>query len=76
MEPEIYTKMLRNLSEKLEVKFPAITLSLSNYRVKIACLQDVFSDISELEASAVVGQSLSQKDRKRRKRKGEKKKIE
>ena len=74
MEPEIYTKMLRNLSEKLWAKFPAITLSLSDYRLKTACLQDVFSDISELEASPEVGQLLQQNERKRRKRKGKKSK--
>ena len=70
MQPEIYTKMLRNLTEKLGTKFPAITRSHS--RVKIPCLQDAFSDISELEASPEVGQSLQQNYRKRRKRKGQK----
>ena len=57
MEPEIYTKMRRHLSEKLGARFPAITLSLDDYRVKIACLQDAFSDISELEASPEVEQA-------------------
>jgi len=37
--------------------------------VKIVRLDDAFSDIFELEASAVEGQSLPQKDKKRRKRK-------
>ena len=41
--------------------------------VKIARLNDAFSDTFELEASPVEGQSLPQKDKKRRKRKGEKK---
>jgi len=71
MEPEIYTKMLRNLSKKLAAKFPATALSYS--MVKIARLNDAFSEIFQLEASPVEGQSLPQKDKKRRKRKGEKK---
>ena len=41
--------------------------------VEIARLVDAFSEIFELEASLVEGQSLQQKERKRRKRKGEKK---
>ena len=72
METVICTKILRDLSVTPGAKFPETTLS--DTIVKVARLKDVFSDISELEASAVVGQSLSQKDRKRRKRKGEKKK--
>jgi len=70
MEPEICTKMLRNLSEKLRAKFPATTRGCS--RVTIARLDDAFSDFFELEASPVEGQSMQQKDKKRRKRKGEK----
>jgi len=38
--------------------------------VKIACLDDALSEIFELEASTVEGQSLQQKVKKRRKRKG------
>jgi len=72
MEPEICTKMLRNLSEKLRAKFTATTRGYS--RVKIARLDDAFSDFFELEVSPVEGQSLHQKDKKRRKRKGGKKK--
>ena len=34
--------------------------------VKIACLDDTLSEIFELEASPVKGQSLQQKDKKRR----------
>jgi len=41
MEPEICTKLLRNLSEKLKAKFLATTLGYS--RVKIAHLDDAFS---------------------------------
>ena len=68
MQPEICTKMHRNLSEKLAEKFFATTLSYS--MVKIALLDDAFSEIFELEVGPVEGQSLRQKD-KRRKRKGE-----
>jgi len=73
MEPEIYTKMLRNLSENLRAKFPATTHGYS--RVKIVCLHDAFSDFFELKASPVEGQLLQQKDKKRRKRKGKKLKL-
>ena len=61
-------KMLRNLSEKLRAKFPMRTRGYS--RVKIACLDDAFSDIFELEASPAKGQSLQEKGKKRRKRRG------
>jgi len=71
MEPEICTKMLRNLSEKLRAKFPVTTHGYS--RVKTAHLDDAFSDFFELEASPIEGQSLQQKDKKRRKRKDKKK---
>ena len=73
MEPEICTKMLKKLSEKLRAKFPATTRGYSV--VKIARLDDAFSEIFELEASPVEGQSLQQKDKKRRNRKGEKTKL-
>ena len=36
--------------------------------VKIACLNNAFSEIFEVETSPVEGQSLSHKDKKRRKR--------
>jgi len=64
MEPGICTKMLRNLSEKLAAKFLATTLSYSVE--KIARLDHAFSEIFELEASPVEGQSLQRKDKKRR----------
>ena len=51
MEPEICMKMLRNLSERLAAKFPTTTLSYS--MVKIAHLDDAFSEIFELEASPI-----------------------
>ena len=71
MEPEICTKMLKKLSEKLRTKFPAPTRGYS--MAKIACVKDAFSECFKLEASPVEGQSLQQKETKRRKRKGKKK---
>ena len=71
MEPEICTNMLRNLSEKLAAKFPATTHSYST--VKIARLHGACSLFFELEASSVDTQSLLQKDKKKRKKNGEKK---
>ena len=45
----------------------------STLSVKIARLGDAFSERFGLEASPVDGQSLQQKDKQKRKRKGEKK---
>ena len=42
MEPEIKTKILRNLSEKLGTTFPESILSY--FMVKIASLDDAFSE--------------------------------
>ena len=70
IEPEVRLKMLKRLSEKLRAKFPATTRGYS--MVKIARPDDAFSELFELEASPVEGQSLQQKGKKRRKRKGEK----
>jgi len=70
MEPEICTKMLKNLSEKLRAKFPVTTHGCS--MVKMIMLSQNFL---ELEASPVEFQSLvrQQNDKKRRKeRKGKK----
>jgi len=64
MEPEICTKMFRNLREKLAAKFPATTLGYS--MVKIACLDDAFSEIFELEVNPVIGESLQQKEKDRK----------
>ena len=61
-------KMLRNLSEKLGAKFPVATRGYSI--VKIARLNGSLSESFELEATPVEGQSLQQKDKKRRKTKG------
>jgi len=71
MEPVICTKLVKKLREKLRAKFPATTRGYS--MVKIARLDDAFSEFFELEASPVDSQSLQQKGKKRRKRKGEKK---
>ena len=47
MEPEICTKMLRNLSEKLLVKFPA---TIRGYSMAIiARLDDAFSEVFQRE---------------------------
>lgn len=58
MEPEIYTKMLRSLNEKLAEKFLVTTVNYS--MVKISHLKDGFSKILKLETSTVEGQSLPQ----------------
>ena len=63
-------KMLRNLSEKLKAKFSATTRGYSIAR--ITRLDDAFSECFELEASQVEGQPLQQKEKKWRKRNGEK----
>ena len=71
MEPEIRTKMFRNLREKLAAKFPATKL---NYSIlTVARLHDAFSEIFPLEASPVEGQSLQQKEKKKTERRGGKK---
>ena len=43
MEPEICTKMLKELSEKLKAKFPAMKHGYSV--VKIACPDDAFLEV-------------------------------
>ena len=73
MEPEICTKRLKKLSKKLRAKCPATTRDYS--MVKIARLQDTFSEVFfSLQANPIEGQSLQQKEKKSRKRKGEIKK--
>ena len=75
-EPEICTKMLRKFCrEKLtdRAKFPAATCGYSMHgKILNARLHHAFSEFFELEASQVKGQSLQIKDKKSRKRKGEK----
>ena len=63
--------MLKKLSENPGAKFPATTPGCSI--LKIARLDDTFSEVFKPQASPVEGQSLQQKQEKRRKRKGEKK---
>ena len=63
--------MLKKLSEKLRAKFLATRRGYSV--VKIACLDNAFSQFVELEASPVEGRSPQQKQKKRRKRKDDKK---
>ena len=70
MEPEICTKMLKKWSEKLRSKFAATTPDCS--MVKVARLDDAFVEVLLPQANPVEGQSLQQKGRKRRKRKGQK----
>jgi len=65
--------MLKKLSEKPRAKFPSTTRGYS--ALKIARLNDAFSEFFELEASPVEGQGLQQKEKKRGKRKGKKKKL-
>ena len=55
----------KNLSEKHLAKLRVLSHSM----VKRFCGKDAF--LLRLEASPVIGQSLPQKDHKRRKRKGE-----
>ena len=66
MKPEIYTKMLRNLSEKLAAEFPATALSYFAI-VKIARVDDAFSEIFELEASPVEAKKKHRKKGKPKK---------
>ena len=72
MEPEICTKMLKKLSEKLRAKFPATTHGYS--MVKIARLDEPFLEVFLLQASPVEGQSLQQKEKKRKEKKERRKK--
>ena len=64
-------KNAKKLSEKLGAKFPVTAPGCS--MLKIARVNDAFSEVFQLQASPVEGQSLQQKQEKRRKRKGEKK---
>ena len=69
MEPEISTKRLRNLSEKLLAKLLA---TMPGCTVKYVLLNDTFSERFDLEASPIEGQSLQQNDKRRIKQKGAK----
>ena len=63
--------MLKKLSEKLRAKFPAITPGCS--MLKIARLNDTFSEVFQMQASPVEGQSLQQKRREKEKKESRKK---
>jgi len=71
MELEICTKMLKTLSEKLRAKFPTTSPGCSI--IKIARRDDPFLEVFYPQASPVEGQSLQQKEKKGRQRKGENK---
>ena len=71
MEPEICTKMLKKLSEKLRPKFPATTHGYS--MVKFAHLNDAFLEVF-LTASKPSRRPITAAKRKEKKRKGEKRK--
>ena len=64
----MFTKMLRNLVEKLRPNLLASTPGYS--MVKSGHLDVAFLELFELQASPVEGQSLQRGDKKRRKRKG------
>ena len=66
VEPEVFTKMLRDLSEKLKLRA----------RVKFARLDDALSDFFEQEASPEEGQSVRKKIEKGEKERRKKKKTE
>ena len=61
MEPEICTKMLKKMREKLGAKFPATTPGCS--MVNIVCIDDAFLEVFKPQASLVEGQSLQQKEK-------------
>ena len=71
MEPEICTKILKRLSEKLGAKFPAPARGYS--MAKIARLDDAFSECFKLEASPVE-RSITATKRKEREKKERRKK--
>ena len=67
--------MLKKSSEKLGAKFPASTPGCS--MLKFAHLDDAFLAVFYSQSSPVEGQSLQQKEKKKRKKEGQKKpKIE
>ena len=65
VDPEMSTKMLRNLGEKLVAKLPVTTSGYS--MVTFACLDDAFSEFFKLEASP------EEELKKKRRKKGTKK---
>ena len=73
MEPEICTKMLKMLSEKLRAKFPATTPGCP--MLKIACLDDAFLEIF-LTASKTSRRSITAAKRKEKEKKGRQNKLQ
>ena len=65
--------MLKKLSEKLRAKFPVTTPGCS--MLKFARFDAAFLEVLKSQASPVEGQSLQQKEKKRRKRNGNNLKI-
>ena len=59
MAPEICTKMLKKLGEKLRAKFPSTTRGSVLHGKN-----DAFLEVFKLQASLLEGQSLQQKKRK------------
>jgi len=65
-------KIAQKVECKLRAKFQRLTRSY--IMVKIACLDDAFSEFVKLEASPEEVQSLQQKEKKRRKKERQKRK--
>ena len=64
--------MLKKLSEKLRARFPATTPGCS--MLELVHLNDTFLDVfNHKQALYVEGESLQQKEKKRRKKEGKKK---
>ena len=72
MEPEICTKMLKKLSEKLRAKFPATSPGCS--MVKIACLDEAILEVF-LTTSKPSRRSITASKRKEKEKKERQKKI-
>ena len=71
MDPEICSKMLKKLSEKLRAKFPATTPGCS--MLKIARLNDAFSEVF-LTASKPSRRSITAAKRREKEKKERRKK--
>ena len=76
MEPEICTKMLKKLSEKLRAKFPAATPGCS--MLTIARLDDAFLEVfltpSKLSRRPITAAKRKEKEKKERRKKFQKSK--
>ena len=74
MKPEICTKMLRNFHEKVRAKFPMTTHGYS--MVKIACLDDAFSKLFELQLSKPSKRSITAAKKTRKGEEGKAKNLQ